>query len=735
MATQGRVESRFTAPSGVTASVSTGAHTTAVTVTTPAAGYFHTAAGGVSSWATTFQTQLNENVQGYPLSAAALQTAVGYGTWTAGWLCNETSGNLAAAFGAPTLTAVNTPTYGTAGPRAGVDLAVGFDGSTDGFSGGDVHDVNATSDLCFAIVAKFSSLTGTLDVFGKWHTANPRYLLYRNAAELVFNVNDGTDNADATVTGFSTETWVAIMGVLDRGANQVRLAFCPLGGSATVGSTTSTAAIGTLENTQNFGIGNLLFGADTGVKIAALYVGTGTGAASGMSANLSTAVTNFANAVNSSFTVSLETTNLTGLYTVSNNFWPFDIAWTNTTQRDVAGYDRDITYPQTAAQLTSALGGYGGWSAGWLCNEASGDLSPVFGSITLADSGTPSYSNLGARGGSDKAIKLVGAADAFSGGDVLDTGASNDLFIVWVGRWEAAASRDFFHKFAGAAGWVIYSPDTTSVRFLLHDGVDQVTTDAAALPVGEHYVGIAALDRAAGTFRIGVQGLVSGTQTLSANTSAAAIGDMTNAVALTMGQCASAAGNGAGHIVSAWYIGQTATGVPAALGTILSTFCTYMKSQTGTKQAKSLWFPDCTFNIDDDPRTAPRQSDLRTSQSPTGVVLGLCGNEFYEQSNARWTHVPENRYREDSATYANASLETFWRDCMTAQSGISWFTPASPVQIYYDHAGVQTAVGSDESISGWYITGAGGIRDVAKKAHEAWTGQWAVTFPKLISSG
>lgn len=34
-------------------------------------------------------------------------TAVGYGTWTsgAGWLCNETSGSLAAAFGAQTLTA------------------------------------------------------------------------------------------------------------------------------------------------------------------------------------------------------------------------------------------------------------------------------------------------------------------------------------------------------------------------------------------------------------------------------------------------------------------------------------------------------------------------------------------------------------------------------------------------------------------------------------------------------
>jgi hypothetical protein len=155
----GRVEARFTIPTGgASASVSIGASASAVTVTTAAGNYYHSAAGGVSSWATTLQDALNQNARGYPDNATALSAMLGYGNFStgAGWLMQDTATPLLAAFGAPSLSAVSTPTYRQAGLYAG-KYSVGFTGTSAAFSGGSVFNVTGTDDAVIAWVGYVAS--------------------------------------------------------------------------------------------------------------------------------------------------------------------------------------------------------------------------------------------------------------------------------------------------------------------------------------------------------------------------------------------------------------------------------------------------------------------------------------------------------------------------------------------------------------------------------------------------
>jgi hypothetical protein len=496
----GRVESRFTVPSSVTASVATGALSSAVAVTTPAANYYHTAAGGVSSWATAFQTAINAAVTPYPQSAAALQSAIGYGTWSAGWGLDIASGNDTGLFGGVTLTAVSSPTYGTDGPTSlTTDLAIGFDSAADAFTGGDNFDLTAAGDLCIAWVGKHTGTpAGSRDWIGKFSTTG--YSIWRdNTGALKFAVVDNiiaSPQASVSVTGLVDE-WHVGIAVVDRAAGFLRIGVRGL--TSGTSAVSSTAALSTLGNCDTAGLFSLGVHAssspDTGVKFAALYVGAATGAAASMSANLSTALTNFANAINSSFTVSVETTNLTGRYTISNSFYPFYITWTDTTQRDVAGYAYDIDYPQTAAQMATALG-YGTWTsgAGYLLNESSGNPAAIFGSpSSLTAVSSPTYSTLGARGGADKAIGFDSAADAFSGGNVFNVGASDDLIIVWVGKTTTTpgSSLDWFGKFS-TTGYTVWRNASGVISCAVDDGPDTQTATCNQLN-GEWHVGVLVL--------------------------------------------------------------------------------------------------------------------------------------------------------------------------------------------------------------------------------------------------
>lgn len=739
-----RVESRFTVPTGgAAASVSTGALTNAVTVTTPAASYFHSTAGGVSSWATTFQTQINAAVGPYPDNAASVAAMIGYGTWTGGWLCQEASGSLSAAFLGATMTASGTPTYRNTGAATGTDYAIGFDTNTDYFTGGDIYDVTLGDDLCVAWVGKFSSVSGANGWIVNKYIGWGIQAVSTGAMSL--QTYDGTSRSATTAaTAQLAGEWHVGIACIDRGAGTMRIGTMGLtSGTAVISSTTNIAAMITTNTADPFRFGASTVGNDgaTTFQLAAAYIGTGPSCASGMSTGLSTALSNFRSAINSSFTVALSTTD--GRYTISNSYYPFEIAWTSTAQRDVAGHDRDITYPQTAAQLAASVG-YGDWTAGaaWLCNESSGDLAPAFLGTTMTAAGTPMYSNVGARGGSDKAVGFDTNTDYFTGGDVYDVTLGDDLVVLWVGKFSAVSGANgwIINKYLG---WGIQATSTGAISLQTYDGTARTaTTGTTAQLAGEWHVGIAVIDRAAGTMRVGTIGLRSGASVVSTTTSISAMVSTNTTDPFRFG--ASTAGNDGATTFQLSYAALTtgpsvASGMSANLATALTTFAASLKSQTGTEQARGLWFPGSPLNCDDHPSMAPEDTDLRASESPTGLVLGLSGNVKYVHTNVRWERCAVSQIREAEATYANGSLEVFFRDAVSGLGGHEWMTPCSPMQIYWSNAGTDELLGSDandgEGTAGWTLVGVRKFSDIAKPSQRNWVGAWDVTFGRLVSEG
>jgi hypothetical protein len=507
-------------PSGgaaVSATIANGG--AAVTATVPAADYYLTTAGGVSSITTALQTALNNASNGYPRSTAALANAIG-GTWTTGsaWLCDESSGNLAPAVGAVTLTAGSTPTYGTAGPRAGIDFAVGFDSVNDRFDGGDVFDVTGTDDLIVAWVAKVAvapvGSADTLAVKLSSSGAGWQVSLSDSAGTFVFYGADAASTTQFLITGpsFHVGVWHVGIACIDRSTGKARIGTRSLAGTSSISAET-TALTTTMANAIAFRVGDRADApgtAPTDTKIAYLAVVSGNAVATGLSAGLSAALTTFANAVNSAWTVTPSTTD-------------------------------------------------GRVSIGW-----TGYATPT-----------------------------------------------------WSLSWTSTVLRDALGFTANIAG---------------------VTT-----------------------------------------------------------------------------------------------------TQTSTAQSPMVWFPDSPLNCDDHPSMTPEETDLRTSESPTGIVLGLCGNTKYAHSNLRYERVPVDRIREGSVTYANASLEVFFRNTQSGQGDISWFTPASPVQVYWNNAGTDVLLGADANdgagVAGWTIVGVSSFSKLARPSQTGWVGAFDVTFPRLVSDG
>jgi hypothetical protein len=136
---------------------------------------------------------------------------------------------------------------------------------------------------------------------------------------------------------------------------------------------------------------------------------------------------------------------------------------------------------------------------------------------------------------------------------------------------------------------------------------------------------------------------------------------------------------------------------------------------------------------------APEDTDLRSTESPTGLTIGLSGNVKYVHTNVRWDRVPVDRIREASATYANASLEVFFRDCISGLGGHAWFTPLSPMQVYWSNAGTDALLGADANdgagTDGWCITGLSKFSELAKMSQPGFAGQFNVRLPRIVSAG
>lgn len=455
-------------------------------------------------------------------------------------------------------------------------------------------------------------------------------------------------------------------------------------------------------------------------------------------------------------------------------------------------------YARTAAATASMLG-YGTWTNGaaYLFQETSGNAAATYGSpATLTASGSPSYSNTGPGQGGDLAIGIdPTGTDYFDGGNVFNVTGTDDLIVAWVGKFSSAPAGVDLMISKGVAGdvgeWAIYRNSNTIVfRYRTSSTNTDISSGTFAdIASGAWYVGIASIDRSTGKARVGVMGVTSGNSAISTDTTVS--GSLSNTNTLRIGN---QSGFGA-PVGTALYAGlylvsgaSVATGLNANISTALTNFknavaaswaismptttglvsigwtgyttptwsisftsttlrqilgfeadiSNVTTTQTGTQQAKGLWFPDSPLNCDDHPSMAPEETDLRTTESPTGVVLGLCGNERYVHANVRYRRVPVDRIREASATYDNASLEVFFRDTQSGQGGISWFTAATPVQVYWSNQGTDTLLGADANsgagVAGWSITGVSRFGDLARLSQEGWTGQFDVRFPRLVSS-
>jgi hypothetical protein len=726
---------------GSSCSVSIGASSAALTVTIPTADYFMTEDGGLDGLLATWQTQLNNNVQGYPQTAVAMGHVVP-ATWTAGWLLNITSGNDTGAFGGVTLTAGGAPGY-VSGPKGGIDKAVQVTNAAAYFTGGTNFDVNATSDLAIAWVAKLDASATAARLVQKNSGGTGYWIVDFSATQVLIQVNDGVDTATAQAAAGSAYAgqWHVGIAVWDRSTNRLRIATAALDAATSFVSTeTDASAVGSTGAGATFYVGNTHAGP---TQLAALYIATGVGAATGLSANLATAIASFKSAINASWSASMSAAD--GRITVANSFWPSAVSFTNTTQRDVLGFEYDFDYPQTPAQMRAALGDRGTWTdgVGYLCNESSGNLASAFGApATLTANGTPTYGSQGARGGADKAIGFDAAAtEYFDGGNTRDVGASDDLLVVVVWKWSGypSAYGSVVSKASGGFGngWAILAMSDPWVAMFTGAGnANQVyaATNNSAFYKGQYCVAIGVVDRSTSRQRIGVINLATGATSISSEL--AVSGSFSNASSFRLGK-SDWINAPTDCQLSAVYVATgagVATGVSANMASALSSFRSYMLGQTGTKQCRGVWFPECpVFVAESDPRLAPVRSDARTSVSGSGDRITHVGVYQRYHRVVRWSHVPISRIREQSATYANASFRTFWDDTQLARGSIPWFYPGSSLCIV-DHNG--NVLGQDMQTGGptegWGVDDPGAVEP--KRVDPNGNDQrWLIEIAQLIA--
>lgn len=346
------------------------------------------------------ETALNNNCQGYPQTAAATLAAIGYGDWTggAGYLFNENSGNAAAVYGTPTLTAVSTPTYGFAGPRGGIDKAVGFNSASDAFTGGNVYDLAAPTDLLVAGSIYFDGLDGASDdIISKGFIGGvgAGWYICREASALSCYLTDGATTVRVTVA-VPASTWLAFILVADRANQTMRIAVAPIAtGVATASAASSIAAVGSPTNVNSINVGNNGTNGPLTGYLSALYINAAVNKAGTLVANLTTAVSNLANAINASWDLSLGSDGRVSIGWTGYPTPTWSLAF-STTLLDVLGFTANITNATTAQTGTRVARGV--WVPGTniladsdpmqapIGDDASSSISPTGRTYSIASS-------------------------------------------------------------------------------------------------------------------------------------------------------------------------------------------------------------------------------------------------------------------------------------------------------------------------------------------------------------
>lgn len=255
---------------------------------------------------------------GYPTSALTATAAISASP-TTGYLLDEGSGSAFAVFGAPSPLAAHagTITYGIAGPLGGADTAVQMASSGASFDGGSNFDAGSANDLVVAWVGQWAAppTSGGTVVSKIASGASSGWAILPNSDGTTLRFC-GTPSCSASITAplaITTGTWHVVIAVIDRSTNKMRIGECPLGGTPVVSAALGIAANTDFTTASPFRIGSSSWAnANQNLQLAALYVGAGPGIASGLSTNLSAALSSFSAAITA--TTQLGNTTVTTLH-------------------------------------------------------------------------------------------------------------------------------------------------------------------------------------------------------------------------------------------------------------------------------------------------------------------------------------------------------------------------------------------------------------------------------------
>ncbi len=164
--------------------------------------------------------------------------------------------------------------------------------------------------------------------------------------------------------------------------------------------------------------------------------------------------------------------------------------------------------------------------------------------------------------------------------------------------------------------------------------------------------------------------------------------------------------------------------------------------RTGTQNARGLWLPKCPLMTEGRPSAAPRVTDLRSSEGPTGTMFALIGNTKYRHRMLSWSHVLEARTWASAAVAASLPLYCSWEEWFIDTqlgAGHTWFRPGSAFHVYWDNNGTDALVGSDLNsgsgpTAGWKLSGLNSIEP--KRKDESWVaGYHTIEIPQIVTPG
>lgn len=245
---------------------------------------------------------IQSNLDTSPTSAAAVAAGIGWGTFDHGWQFQEASGALAPAFGGIALPDNTTglQKYQISGPR-GTDFGLGFISNIGGWGNVALFDVAGGDDLIFAAVVKFDvapTLATYGNLFGKVASAFPNgwaasgtgggsYGLFTVPGSAFV---DNTLDPDFYMLG----QWHVVIGAVDRATGKVVFGIRSLVTGKTILGYQATIGAASLSTAGNFDVGQTEWVGANLAQINRLYIGKSVGAAVGITANLATALANFA---------------------------------------------------------------------------------------------------------------------------------------------------------------------------------------------------------------------------------------------------------------------------------------------------------------------------------------------------------------------------------------------------------------------------------------------------------